>query len=50
MTARDASLDPVEFDLRGTDTSQLLNVALEDVIFKFAKIREEELHFLTSAK
>ncbi|MBV7419871.1 DEAD/DEAH box helicase family protein [Comamonas sp. CMM03] len=26
-----------------TDTSQLLNVALEDVIFKFAKIREEEL-------
>ena len=26
-----------------TDTSQLLNVALEEVIFKFAKIREEEL-------
>jgi len=26
-----------------SDTSQLLNVALEDVIFKFAKIREEEL-------
>lgn len=26
-----------------TDTSGLLNVALEDVIFKFAKIREEEL-------
>lgn len=26
-----------------TDTSQLLNVALEDVIFKFAKIKEEEL-------
>lgn len=26
-----------------TDTSKLLNVALEDVIFKFAKIREEEL-------
>jgi type I restriction enzyme R subunit len=26
-----------------TDTSNLLNVALEDVIFKFAKIREEEL-------
>ena len=26
-----------------TDTSNLLNIALEDVIFKFAKIREEEL-------
>lgn len=26
-----------------SDTSNLLNVALEDVIFKFAKIREEEL-------
>jgi type I restriction enzyme R subunit len=26
-----------------TDTSNLLNVALEEVIFKFAKIREEEL-------
>ncbi|MEQ6474693.1 type I restriction endonuclease [Comamonas sp. wu1-DMT] len=26
-----------------SDTSQLLNVALEDVIFKFAKIKEEEL-------
>ena len=26
-----------------TDTSNLLNLALEDVIFKFAKIREEEL-------
>jgi type I restriction enzyme R subunit len=26
-----------------TDTSNLLNAALEDVIFKFAKIREEEL-------
>jgi type I restriction enzyme R subunit len=27
----------------GTDTFNLLNVALEDVIFKFTKIREEEL-------
>jgi len=26
-----------------TDTSYLLNVALEDVIFKFAKVKEEEL-------
>jgi type I restriction enzyme R subunit len=26
-----------------TDTSNLLNVALEDVIFKFAKVKEEEL-------
>ncbi len=26
-----------------TDSSNLLNIALEDVIFKFAKIREEEL-------
>lgn len=26
-----------------TDTSNLLNVALEDVVFKFAKLREEEL-------
>lgn len=27
----------------GTDTGGLLNIALEEVIFKFAKIREEEL-------
>lgn len=38
-----ALLNQIESIEQGTDTTNLLNIALEDVIFKFKKINEEEL-------